>query len=183
MVYIFLGTGFEEAEAIVPADLLRRAGVDVALVGLEGDGVTGAHGITVKADMTVDKVELSNAQAIMLPGGMGGVASITGSARAMELIKAAYADGKVYLAAICAAPAVVLAPLGILEGRKAVCYPGMEGQMTGATPCVGEKTVVDGMVVTGQGPGAAFDFGLKLVELLKGEAAARQVRDGAYYLI
>lgn len=183
MVYILLGTGFEEAEAIVPADLLRRAGVDVALVGLNGPEITGAHSITVKADVTVDKVDLSNAQALMLPGGMGGVASIIGSAKAMELIKQVYEDGNAYLAAICAAPAVVLAPLGLLKGRKAVCYPGMEAQMTGATPCVGEKVVVDGKLVTGQGPGAAFDFGLKLVELLKGGSAARQVRDGTYYLI
>lgn len=180
MVYIFLGTGFEEAEAIVPADLLRRAGVEVSLVGLSGSEVTGAHNITVKADLTVDKAELSGLQALVLPGGMGGVTSILHSPRAMELIKQVYEEKNAYLAAICAAP-TILGALGFLKGRRAVCYPGMEDQLTGAIPCTSEKAVVDGKLVTGQGPGAAFDFGLKLVELLKGEAAARQVQDGTHY--
>lgn len=180
MVYILLGTGFEEAEAIVPADLLRRAGAEVSLVGLSGPEVTGAHNITVKADLTVDKVELSNLQALMLPGGMGGVASILSSPKAMELIQQVYEDGNAYLAAICAAP-TILGSMGYLKDCRAVCYPGMEPQLTGAIPCAGEKVVVDGKLVTGQGPGAAFDFGLKLVELLVGEAAARQVQNGTHY--
>ena len=181
MVYILLGTGFEEAEAIVPADLLRRAGVEVALVGLTGMEVTGSHNITIKADMTVEQVSLANARALVLPGGMGGVESINASPKALELVRQVYTQGTAYLAAICAAPAVVLGPLGILQGRRAVCYPGMEAGMTGAQPCMDQRAVVDGKVLTGMGPGAAFDFGLKLVELLAGANAAEQVRYGAHY--
>lgn len=181
MVYILLGTGFEEAEAIVPADLLRRGGTDVALVGLTGSEVTGAHGITVKADVTLEQVIPDDIQALMLPGGMGGVESINASPRALELIRQVYNDGRAYLAAICAAPAVILGPMGILRGRKAVCYPGMESGMTGAIPCTDGPVAVDGKIVTGMGPGAAFDFGLKLVELLAGTEVARQVRNGTHY--
>lgn len=181
MVYILLGTGFEEAEAIVPADLLRRGGVDVALVGLTGTEITGSHGITVRADVTLEQVSPADVQALVLPGGMEGVASINASPKALELIRQVYNGGRDYLAAICAAPAVVLGPMGILQGRKAVCYPGMESGMTGAIPCMDTPVCVDGKVITGKGPGAAFDFGLKLVELLAGTAVARQVQDGTHY--
>ena len=181
MVYILLGPGFEEAEVVVPADLLRRGGVEVALVGLTGPEVTGSHNITLKADMTLDQVSPDHTQALMFPGGMGGVAAISDSPEALELIRRIYEDGRAYLAAICAAPSVVLGPMGILQGRRAVCYPGMEGGMTGAIPCMDVPVSVDGKVVTGKGPGAAFDFGLKLVELLAGSETACQVRDGAHY--
>lgn len=183
MVYILLGNGFEEAEALVPADLLRRAGISVALVGLNGAEVAGAHGITVKADRTIDEVSAADMKMVVLPGGMGGVESINACPKALELIQAAAASEKVYLAAICAAPSVVLGPLGLLNGRRATCYPGTESGMTGAVSCPGETVVADGRIITGMGPGAAFDFGLRLVEVLAGAATAQQVQSGTCYRV
>ncbi|MCD8376566.1 MAG: DJ-1/PfpI family protein [Oscillospiraceae bacterium] len=173
MVYILLADGFEEAEAIVPADLLRRAGVQVALVGVTGESVSGAHGVRVQSDLLLSQVNPANLELLMLPGGLGGVEALGNCPAAMDLISQA-ARGPGWLAAICAAP-TLLGRLGLLEGRRAVCYPGLEGGMTGALPQGGSSVVVDGRIVTGEGPGAAFDFGLKLVELLKGASAAAQV--------
>lgn len=179
MVYILLADGFEEAEAIVPADLLRRAGAQVALVGVTGETVTGAHGISVAADCLLEQVDRDKMELLMIPGGLGGVENIGASAAAMELIEQA-AKGPGYLAAICAAPSL-LGKLKLLEGRKAVCYPGMEETMRGADAQRGQSVAADGNIITGEGPGAAFDFGLKLVETLKGAAAAEQVaRDACW---
>lgn len=178
MVYILLADGFEEAEALVPADLLRRAGAQVALVGVTGQVVAGAHGIAVVSDLTVDQAQTEGMELLVVPGGLPGVTNVAASAKAMELVKAA-AESDCYLAAICAAPSVVLGPVGILNGRKATCYPGMEAGMTGAQAQVGQSVVVDGAIVTGEGPGAAFEFGLKLVEVLKGVDTAKQVASDA----
>lgn len=178
MVYILLADGFEEAEAIVPADLLRRAGAQVALVGVTGQSVTGAHGISVAADCLLEQAEPENMELLVVPGGLGGVQNIAASADAMKLVRQA-AESDCYLAAICAAPSLVLGPAGLLKGRKAVCYPGMEDSMDGAQAQTGQSVVADGKLITGEGPGAAFDFGLKLVEALKGEAVAAQVAHDA----
>lgn len=179
MVCILLGTGFEEAEALVPADLLRRAGIPVALVGVDGRSVTGSHAITVAADCTLDEVDPEAVELVMLPGGLGGVAAMTASGQAVELIRQAHARG-IPLAAICAAP-TLLAKLGLLEGRNAVCYPGMESQLTGALPQPGARVVEDGPILTGQAAGSAFDFGLKLIEVLRGPQAAQTVRHAIHY--
>lgn len=179
MVYILLGEGFEESEAVVPADLLRRAGVEVALVGLDGLQVTSARGITITADVTMEEVNADAMEMLMLPGGLGGVESIQMNLFALALIQKAWDQGA-YLAAICAAP-TILAHIGITDRRKAVCFPGMEDQMGSAVVQKGQKTVVDGHLVTGQGPGACFDFGLKLIEVLRGADAAKQVRDAIHY--
>ena len=181
MIYILLGTGFEEAEALVTADVLRRANLPVSLAGIGGEYVAGSHNITVRADVKVEDVALSDGDTVVLPGGMGGVASIEGSEAAMALIRqAAREDGCLWLAAICAAP-TLLARAGLLEqGVKCVCYPGMEGELSaaGAVPQPDRSTVVDGNLITGRGPGAAFDFGLTLVEALAGADAARAVAAG-----
>lgn len=178
MVYIFLAEGFEEAEALVPADLLRRAGAEVKLVGVTGQAVSGAHGISVNSDISLDQVEQDGMEMLVIPGGLPGVTNVAASAKAMELVKAA-AESDCYLAAICAAPSIVLGPVGILNGRKATCYPGMEAGMTGAQAQKGQSVVVDGDIITGEGPGAAFDFGLKLVEVLKGAETMQQVAGDA----
>lgn len=177
MVYILLADGFEEAEAVVPADLLRRAGADVALVGVTGRVVTGAHGIAVTSDLELAQVEPEWMELLMLPGGLGGVEKIGASAAAMDLIRQA-AQAGCYVAAICAAPSL-LGKLGLLEGRRAVCYPGMEETMGAADARTGHSVVADGRFITGEGPGAAFDFGLKLVEVLKGADTAKQVSHDA----
>lgn len=179
MVYILLGDGFEEAEAVVPADLLRRAGVDARFVGVEGLTVTGGHGITLTADLTLDQAVLEGLEMLVLPGGGAGVASIQMSMFAMALIQRA-SDKGCYLAAICAAP-TILAYLGILDRRKAVCYPGLEPEMGSAVVQEGRTVVADGRIITGQAPGAAFEFGLKLVEALKGAQAVARLQEDLHY--
>lgn len=183
MVYILLGAGFEEAEALVTADVLRRADIPVSLAGIGGELVTGSHGITVQADLPVDAVSLKGGDMVVLPGGMGGVASIEGSQAAMALVRRAAEDPALWLAAICAAP-TLLARAGLLpQGARCVCYPGMEGALSaaGAVPAMDRPTAAAGRLITGKGPGAAFDFGLALAEALKGAEAAAQVRAALHY--
>lgn len=182
MVYILLGEGFEEAEALVTADVLRRAEVPVSLTGIGGDFVAGSHGITVKADVTVESVSLSGGDMVVLPGGLGGVASMEGSGPAMALIRQAAENPEIWLAAICAAP-TLLARAGVLpQGVSCVCYPGMEGELAKAGAAPVDRSVVkaDGLI-TGRGPGSAFDFALGLVEALAGEDTRSQVAGGLVY--
>lgn len=178
MVYIILGEGFEETEAVVPCDLLRRAGVDVRFAGIGGREITGGHGITVRADCVAEETDLTKAEMLVLPGGLGGVATVQKSETVKKAVSRVYENGG-YAAAICAGP-TVLAGLGITDGKRAACYPGCEAQMGSALIC-GENAVVDGRVITGRAPGAAFDFGLALVKALRGEEAAGQVAAGAVY--
>lgn len=181
MVYILLGEGFEESEAIVPADLLRRAGTEVALVGLDGPEVAGSHGITVKADVTLEQVDAESMEMLILPGGLGGVASIQMDLFATALIQKAH-DRGCWLAAICAGPSI-LAHMGILDRRRAACNPCVWDEMGSAAVEKGKQVVVDGRIVTAEAAGAAFLFGLKLVEILKGADAAEQVRNGVLYRV
>ena len=179
MVTILLADGFEESEALVPADLLRRAGVEVRLAGLGGVTVTGGHGITVTADTTMAQISPDELDMLVLPGGLGGVNAILGSQPALALVQSAW-DRGCYLAAICAAP-TILAHLGISDRRSAVCYPGMEEEMGSAVVQVGTPVVVDGRMVTAEAAGSAFPFGLKLVELLRGAETADRVRHEVHY--
>lgn len=179
MVVILLGTGFEEAEALVPADLMRRAGIKVALVGVDGAQIAGAHGIAVQADQTLEEIDPEQVELLMLPGGLGGVETIGASPAARKLIRQVWEDGR-YVAAICAAP-TLLASMGLLKGRRAVCYPGMEGQLDGALPQPDAQVVVDGNLITGQAPGAAFPFALQLLETLKGPDAVEQIKRETHY--
>ena len=182
MVYILLGSGFEEAEALVTADLLRRTDIPVSLAGIGGAHVAGSHHITVQADLPVEAISLREGDMVVLPGGMGGVASIEGSPAAMALVRQAAEEPGLRLSAICAAP-TLLGRWGHLIGKEAVCYPGMEGQLAGAQarPEVKCGVVVDGKIITGRAAGSAFDFGLALVEALKGKGAAEQVRNAVRY--
>jgi len=172
MIYMFLGTGFEETEAIAPLDLLRRAGLEVQTVGLNGKIITGGHGIGVEADITIDQLDLTDLEMVILPGGLGGVASIRGCAMAMDAIRFAYENDK-YTAAICAGP-TVLADLGIVDGKKATCYPGCEGQM-GSAIMVEAAAVTDGKLITGTSAGCAVPFGLALIAALKGREEADRI--------
>ena len=179
MVYILLGNGFEETEAIAPCDILRRAGVPVQFVGLGSREIPGGHGITVCADITADEMDLDEMEMIVLPGGMGGVNSILSCEAALDAVRHAWKNGR-WVAAICAAP-TVLAKLGITDGKKATCYPGLEDRMGSAQMQSGAATVQDGRLLTGAGPGTAIDFGLLLVRALCGEACAKKVYDGLVY--
>lgn len=175
MVYVLLGTGFEETEAIAPIDLLRRAGVKVLTVGIQGKTVFGGHGIGIEADITLDQLDLTDLEMIVLPGGLGGVASIRASKEAMEAVSFAWENGK-YVAAICAGP-TVLADLGITNGRQATCYPGCESDMGSARMIPNAACVRDGKLITGTSAGCAIPFGLGLIAALKGEEAAKTVAE------
>lgn len=179
MVYLLLADGFEEAEALVTADLLRRAGIPVALTSLEGKEVKGSHGITVLADDTVENVDLDGMEMLVLPGGMGGVENIQMNLFALGLIQRAAQKGA-YVAAICAAP-TILAHQALLDRRRAVCYPGMEDQMLSAVVCKGEAVVTDGRFITGEAAGSVFEFALRLVQALRGREAAEKVKQAIHY--
>lgn len=179
MVYILLGDGFETVEALTPADLLRRAGVEVALVGINGKTVLSGQKVAVQADITLDEVDFDLMEMLVLPGGLGGVDNILKSIPAITLIQKAAEQG-LWVTAICAAP-TVLAHLGLLDRRNAIVYPGMEEDMYSAVVKVGQKVVKDGRFITGQAAGASFDFSLKLVEVLRGKEIAEQVRMSVHY--
>ena len=173
MVYVLLGTGFEETEAIAPIDLLRRAGVQVMTVGLDGKTVYGGHGIGIEADITLGEMDLTVLEMIVLPGGLGGVASIRASKEAMDAIAFAHENGR-YVAAICAGP-TVLADLHITDGKNTTCYPGCESGMGDAIVAANAACVTDGKLITGTSAGCAIPFGLALIAALKGDAAANAV--------
>ena len=177
MVYMLLGTGFEETEAIAPLDLLRRAGVEVLTVGVTGKTVFGSHHIGIEADITIDEMDLTNLEMIILPGGLGGVASARASQPALDALKFAWENDK-FVAAICAGP-TVLADLGITDGKSATCYPGCEDGMGSANMIPDAACIRDGKLITGTSAGCAIPFGLALVEALKGkdmaETIARQI--------
>ena len=175
MVYMLLGNGFEETEAIAPLDLLRRAGIQVLTVGVNGKTVYGGHGIGIEADITVEEMDLTQLDMIILPGGLGGVASARASKAAMDALAFAWENEK-YVAAICAGP-TVLADLGITDGRQATCYPGCEGGMGSAELIPDAACVRDGKLITGTSAGCAIPFGLALIAALKGEDVANTVKD------
>ena len=175
MVYVLLGTGFEETEAIAPIDLLRRAGVEVLTVGINGKIVYGGHGIGIEADISLGEMDLTKLDMIVLPGGLGGVASIRSSEEAMAAIRFAYENGK-FVAAICAGP-TVLAELHITDSLQVTCYPGCETDMGSAQVVPNAACARDNNVITGTSAGCAVPFGLALISALKGEAAAKTVAD------
>ena len=178
MVYILLAPGFEEAEALVPADLLRRAGIQTALTGVEDQMVAGSHDIAVRADRVIAQVDLRDAEMIVLPGGGRGVQNLREHPAVAALAQEAV-DRGIPLAAICAAP-TLLGEWGMLKGRRATCYPGMEEKLTGGQ-AEDASVVADRNLITGRAAGSAFDFGLALVEALRGAEAARQVRHEVHY--
>ena len=173
MVYLFLANGFEEIEALCPLDLLRRAGVEVTTVGVGGEMIRGSHGITVQADMPDTMYMDTNPEMIILPGGMPGSKNLDES-RIVDMAVQTAARKDAYIAAICAAP-FILGKRGLLAGKEAICYPGFEDQLTGAT--ISDKKVVrDGKFITAAGMGVALEFGLTLVATLKGEEVAENLR-------
>ncbi len=173
MVYIFLGDGFEEMEGLSACDILRRAGVEVTTLSVSGQPVMGSRGIPVLADQPVAEASRENVDMVVLPGGWGGVQAIEACDAAMELIRWAWEQDK-YVAAICAGP-TALAKLHITDGKNATCYPGLEDMMGSAQMHPGTAVVQDGNLITGEAPGAAYAFALKLVEVLKGSETAREV--------
>lgn len=179
--FVFLANGFEEVEALTVVDFMRRAAIDVKTVSITSEkNVKGAHGIEVKADLLLAEIDANQAEWLILPGGMPGASNLFECKQLCEMLVAHNAKGE-KLAAICASPAVVFAPLGILDGKMGACYPGFEGAMAN---CVVEKSTVvtDGNVVTGNGPSAAGDFALQIISMTKGEDAANEVAKGLLLL-
>ena len=177
MVYIFLADGFEEIEALTQIDYLRRAGIDIISVGIGGERIKGAHGIEVTADITEDEMTDNDLEMIILPGGLGGVDGIKSRKSAVEMIRRC-AENDVYIAAICAAP-TILAQMGLLEGRRAVCYPSMSDELDGCLAC-SDRVAIDGKFITSIAAGASEEFSFVLIEVLLGKASAEKVRAGIY---
>ncbi|MDR0447366.1 MAG: DJ-1/PfpI family protein [Treponema sp.] len=189
---IFLAEGFEEVEAVTPIDYLRRANIEVTIIAIGKEkAVKGSHGIILMADTTLEEMEQAGRlksvfwDGAFIPGGMPGAANLAACTALGNFFKEMAGAGKI-IAAICASPAVFLAPLGLLEGKKFTCYPGMEKQIctvvhttvhTGTW--IAEKVVVDGNLVTGRGPGTAAVFALALIELLAGKEAAKTLSNAA----
>ena len=173
MVYVLLGTGFEEVEAIAPVDLMRRAGIEVQTVGITGKTVVGSHRIPVEADILPENMDLEAMDMIVLPGGLGGVASARASQAALDALRWGWEHDR-FVAAIYAGP-TVLADLGIPDGTKATCFPGCEGQMGAAHMVPGIAAIRDGKLITGTSAGCAIPFALELIKALKGDEAAEKI--------
>ncbi|MBR2930732.1 MAG: DJ-1/PfpI family protein [Clostridia bacterium] len=163
MVLVLLAEGFEEIEALTPVDMMRRHGIEVLTVGISDKIVKGAHGIPVVADVRVGEVELDKVEAVVFPGGMPGATNLDASPFTDEVIAAVKKNGG-RLAAICAAP-LVLGRRGLLEGKKATCYPGFEGELKGAE-CTSGSVVTDGDITTGKDMTCSLYFATELVRLL-----------------
>ncbi len=176
--YMFLADGFEEIEALATLDILRRAGIEVKTVSINPVlAVKGAHGVEVVADITLDECH-SGAKMYILPGGMPGASNLAADNRVCELLTAQHMRGG-KIAAICAAPAVVLAPLGIVDGYEVTCYPGFEDGVTaGGGRHKEERVVSDRNVITANGPSSAIPFALKIIESLDCKSTADTVAEG-----
>ncbi|MFW6163679.1 MAG: DJ-1 family glyoxalase III [Planctomycetota bacterium] len=175
---VVLADGFEEIEAVTPIDILRRAEVEVEVVGLEAEQVTGGHGIIFHADRVLGETEMPDA--IILPGGKEGAENLAASAKLAAILKAQAEAGRL-VAAICASPGCVLAAHGLLDRKKATCYPSFEERFDESTTHVTEDVVLDGNILTSRGPGTAFAFGLALCRELAGDAKADELAGRMLY--
>ena len=178
-VYEFLATGFEDIEALIPLDVMRRASVDFKTVSITGDlYVESAHGVSIKADMLIEDADLSDADLIMLPGGLPGATNLNAHNGVKKAVVEQNARGKM-IGAICAAP-MVLGGIGLLQGRRATCYPGFEKYLEGAE-YTHELCTVDGNITTGEGPAAALPYAYTLLAALTDKHTADQVAEGMMY--
>ncbi len=169
-VYIFLADGFEEMEALIPYDVLKRAGFEVELVSVTKElGVISTHGLSVSCDLTISEISQGQATLLILPGGMPGASNLAESKDLANMLLKQNEEGK-WIAAICAAP-YVLGDLGILKGKQATCFPGYESHLSGAEH-VESSVVVSLNVITGNGAGAAVKFAFAIVEQLRGKRVA-----------
>lgn len=173
-IAVFLAEGFEEAEAIIPIDIAKRAGIEVTMVSISDDiYVRGSHDITVRADVLISDTDTGSYDMLLLPGGMPGTVNLEGSEDVKKALLAADKDGK-YIAAICAAPRF-LGSLGLLDGKRATVYPGNEDQLKNAIYDSKAKAVTDGRVITARGMGCAIEFGREIVTALTGSEKASEI--------
>lgn len=177
--YVFLAEGFEEVEALTVVDLLRRDKIKVEMVSVAGtEMVTGSHGISVNADVKLKEVDLKQAGLLVLPGGMPGTKNLAACEPLADMLKEFHATNR-RIAAICAAPSI-LGRLGLLEGRKVVCYPGYEEELLGAE-VLKEEVVTDGNITTSRGLGTAIPFGIELIRLVDSETEAGAMKSKIVY--
>ncbi len=178
-VYLFLAEGFEEIEGLTVVDLLRRANIDIVMVSITGDlHVTGSHQITTIADILFDEVDYSDADMLVLPGGLPGTNNLS-EHKGLDRLLRDFALKDKKLAAICAAPRV-LGSKGILKGMNATCYPGNEDLLLGAH-VINADVVNDGNITTSKGMGTAIDFSLSLIKTLKGSEEALRIAQAIQY--
>ena len=171
--YIFLADGFEEIEAITPIDLLRRANIDVTSISITNTKtVLGAHKISIEADALFSELNFEDADLLILPGGMPGTKNLDDHLGLKGILEQQSSQGKL-IAAICAAPSI-LGKMNLLKDKEAICYPGFENQLIGATLSE-SKVVQSGAVITAKGAGVAIEFSLKIIEILKGKAVSDQI--------
>ena len=179
-VYMFLADGFEDVEALIPLDVLRRGGVDVETVSItDSNIVESAHGVQMVADSIFDECDFDDADLLMLPGGMPGATNLNAHEGLKQALVAQNEKGGL-ISAICAAP-LVLGGLGLLQGRRATCYPGFEQTLTGAE-YTAELCTVDGNITTGEGPAAAFPYAYTLLARLTDQTTAAAIADGMRYV-
>ena len=175
MIYCFLADGFEEMEALCPVDILRRGGCEVVTVGVGEEIITGSHGISVCTDITDGETELNdNVEMIILPGGMPGTLNLEKNLNVQKAIDYCSQNNK-FIGAICAAPSV-LGHKGLLKGREAICFPGFEEQLD-CEKISDDYVCKDGNIITAKGAGVAQEFGLKLLEVLRGKEAAVKLKE------
>ena len=176
---MMVANGYEEVEMLTVVDLLRRAGMTCDIISVTGEKeLTSSHKVTVIADLMYEEADFDSYDALVIPGGMPGTTNLGAHAGVCGQLKKAYEDGRL-IAAICAAP-TVFGKLGLLEGKKAICYPGMEDQLTGAEVTY-EPAVRDGNIITSRGMGTAIDFGLAILEYYEGEEAAASLAEKIVY--
>lgn len=178
-VYEFLANGFEDIEALAPLDILRRGGVEVITVSITASlFVETAHGVTLQADTHINDIDVSDADMLVLPGGMPGAKNLLECEAVCDALLRQAKTGK-KIAAICAAP-MILGQLGLLEGKNATCYPGFEQYLQGAN-YTAELVTTDGNITTGRGPGAAMEFGYQLLSYFVAEDVVSGLRKGMIY--
>ena len=166
MMYMFFADGFEEVEAIATLDVIRRAGIVIKSVGVNGKEIKGSHGITVICDETTDSISVDNLSGIILPGGMPGTTNLMADKTVNDFIDYCN-ENNLYICAICAAP-MILGRKGLLEGKEAICFPGFEDELSGAI--ISDKFVCkSGNIITAKGMGSAVKFGLEIVSAFKDE--------------
>lgn len=172
MYYMFLAEGFEETEALVTLDMMRRAGINIKTVGINSAKIKGAHNIIVEADTDVCQIKISDCEGMILPGGMPGTENLYKSETVHSVMKFCYDNDKL-IAAICAAP-IIPGRVNMLEGKNAVCFPGFEDELKGS--CVSDSLCVrDGSIITAKGAGAVFEFSYEIISFIKDENTANSV--------
>lgn len=178
-IYLFMDEGSEEVESLGVIDIVRRAEIPIQIVSVTGSKmVTGSHGIKIETDLLLEEADLDNAAMLVLPGGLPGTYNLNENVAVRAAVLRHYEEGKL-LAAICAAP-IIFGQMGLLQGRRATCYPGFDDQLEGAT-YTAALVERDGQIITGKGPAAVFEFGYTIVEAMGAKEKADALRAGMLY--